>query len=258
MEAQRRIEEAIREQAVMENMQHAMEFSPESFGRVTMLYIPVEVNGVPVKAFVDSGAQQTIMSPECAERCNIMRLIDKRFAGVARGVGTAAILGRVHSAQLKLADLHLPCAFTIMEGRDVDLLFGLDMLKQHQACIDLEKNVLRINAREVKFLAEHELPEQAKMLERPIDIADSTPGANVGPSSTLSGPPPQFPGSGNSLGSQPAGNSGRSGPSVPANPSRYPETAVQTLMDLGASRDDAIRTLDAAGGNVDYAASMLF
>ncbi|XP_026460830.1 uncharacterized protein LOC113362020 [Papaver somniferum] len=40
----------------------------EKLGKV-MLYVNMEVNGVPLKAFVDSGAQSTIISKSCVERC---------------------------------------------------------------------------------------------------------------------------------------------------------------------------------------------
>jgi len=160
----------------------------------------------------------------------------------------------VHSAQMKLADLHLACAFTIMEGRDVDLLFGLDMLKAHQACIDLEKNVLRINGREVRFLAEHELPDKAKMLEAPVEV--SPPGAGPSaPARPPAGTQPSFPGSGHALGTAP--RSAVPSP-APVQASRYPEHDIQTLINLGATREVAIRALDAVGGNVEYAASVLF
>jgi hypothetical protein len=39
VEAQRRIEEAIRHQTIMENLEHALEYSPESFGGCTLVSV---------------------------------------------------------------------------------------------------------------------------------------------------------------------------------------------------------------------------
>jgi DNA damage-inducible protein 1 len=71
------------------------------FGTVEMLYVDMAANGEPLKVFVDSGAQMTIMTQTCAEKCNLMRLVDKRFQGMAVGVGSNAIIGRIHHCDLK-------------------------------------------------------------------------------------------------------------------------------------------------------------
>lgn len=75
---QAKIAQDIRQKNIEENMEAAMEYAPESFSQVVMLYLEIQVNGVLVKALVDSGARSTVMSQACAERCNIMRLVDRR------------------------------------------------------------------------------------------------------------------------------------------------------------------------------------
>ncbi|EEA07263.1 UBA/TS-N domain-containing protein [Cryptosporidium muris RN66] len=154
-EFQRLVEEEVRMRNVNETLEMAQEHLPESFAQVHMLYVNIEVNGILIRAFVDSGAQTTIMSKKCAEKCNLVRLIDNRFQGIAHGIGTSKILGKIHMAQMKVGQTFFSVSFTILEG-GIDFLFGLDLLRRHQCCIDLKKGILSIGNEQVPFLSESE------------------------------------------------------------------------------------------------------
>lgn len=246
-----------------------------------MLYIPVEVNATKAKAFVDSGAQATIMSPACAEACGIMRLIDKRYAGIARGVGTAKVLGRVHFAQIKIGDLFLPCSFTVMEGKEVDLLLGLDMLKRHQACIDLNKNALVIQGQEIAFLPEGECPKDSpRSADEPKILGpegmetgaisgavskSSEPGQSSSQSKAFpktpsfsTNPLPQHQQEKQHQQQSSEGTSTSGGKAPETGESQFPSADIARLVEMGLSREQAIHSLEAAGGNVLAAASMFF
>jgi DNA damage-inducible protein 1 len=223
-----------------------------------MLYLNVEVNGHKVKALVDSGAQATIMSPECADACGISRLIDTRFSGVARGVGTAKIIGRVHTAQIKIGNLFLPCSFTVMEGKSVDLLLGLDMLKRYQACIDLEKGCLVIQGENVPFLGEADIPKaEEELLEEPTVLGPSgtqigqRSGAVVSAESQQQPAEPTQPEQTAPLQQAPTQNTG--GDTTGVSPQH-----IESLIQMGADRSQAIGALQATGDDVDMAAGILF
>lgn len=240
--SQQQIEEAIRLKNVESNMETAMEFAPESFGQVHMLYIDCVVNGHPVKAFVDSGAQMTIMSQACAERCNINRLVDRRWEGIAKGVGTQKILGRVHLCQIQIGSLYLQSSFSILENQPMDMLLGLDMLRRHQCNIDLGKNQLQIGGTVTPFLSEAELPEHARL---------------NAPQSTSSSEDMELADALSRSVQEKSGPQTSSGASS-SESSQFPEKDISQLMSHGFSRHQVVDELKFSNGNVDQALASLF
>lgn len=236
LEAQKHIEQQIKQQNIQKNMEDALEHNPEAFTRIVMLYVFAEINGKETKAFVDSGAQTTIMSPQFAESCGLIHLIDNRFSGVAKGVGVGKIIGRVHAANVKIGkdsdlakNLYLQCSFTILETSKgaPDILIGLDTLRRFQACIDLKRCVLRIDNVEIPFLGENEVPDFLGTLESP-GLNNSQPqNNNIPPLSSKS-------------------------------ISKYSENDISKLISLGANRELAIKSLEVANGDMNVAASILF
>jgi DNA damage-inducible protein 1 len=249
VEAQKKIEAAIRQKGIDENWEAAIEHNPEAFGRVVMLYVDMEVNGVPLKAFVDSGAQSTIISKDCAERCGLLRLLDQRYRGVAIGVGQSEILGRIHVAPIKIGDIFYPCSFTVLDAQNMEFLFGLDMLRKHQCIIDLKDNVLRVGGGEVSvpFLQEKDIPSHARDDEKLSKLASPSQGA-AGESSKAREKTPDVP-----LRSSPAG-----APAVVPPQGGDFEAKVTKLVELGFDRASVIQALKLCNGNEDQAAGFLF
>ncbi|CAM9594194.1 unnamed protein product [Phaeothamnion confervicola] len=275
-ENQQRIEEMIRRENIEQNLAMAMEETPEAFGRVTMLYIDMEVNGRHIKAFVDSGAQSTIMSLTCAERCGLTHLIDKRFAGEARGVGVGKILGRIHMSHIKIGGTFFPCSFTILEKSDVEFLFGLDMLRRHHCVMDLKQSTLAFGSTgvSVSFLGEADLPANARgTTEADLNNPNGDEGGgggdimetSIATEGTAAAPPAEAAvGAAATAAGAPAAAVAAAGPlGTAAPPAAAPAAAatddakIQQLVNLGFPRQQAVAALSSTGGDVEQAAGLL-
>ncbi|CAG0918922.1 unnamed protein product [Notodromas monacha] len=226
--AQQMIAEEIRRKNVDANMEQALEHNPESFGTVVMLYVDCVVNKHHVKAFVDTGAQTTLMSAECADRCGIKRLIDTRWSGIAKGVGTQRITGRIHMVQIEIAGCFLASSFSILEDQPMDMLLGLDMLKRHQCIVDLNRNVLIIGTtgKETRFLNENELPPCARM-SGPAAAAEATSADDEALAKALAA----------------------SAEEAASKQSPFPEKDIKEVMNAGCNRQQALDELTKAKGD---------
>ena len=108
------------------------------------LRVECEINGHPMHAVIDTGAQISIMSTMFAKRCELYSSIDRRFAGRAVGVGSSEILGR-STPQVRLGAMQFKSDFSVLENTRVDLIIGLDILRKYQCNVCLRENVVKFH-----------------------------------------------------------------------------------------------------------------
>jgi DNA damage-inducible protein 1 len=246
-DVQKHIEEQIRRKAIDEQHDYAMEHNPESFASIIMLYCKVFVNGNQISALIDSGAQMTIMSKTCAERCGILRFLDTRFASVARGVGESKILGKIHAANLKIGNVHIDVAIHVIEQNTLEFIFGLDMMRKHRAVIDLRQDCLLLGDEKVPFMTEGEMPDRirgsngiktsSEIARDMIEKAEESERAARAQSNAMDVSRP----------------SESSAPQAQADPTKVKELAEM----MGVSEAAAAQALTVSNGNMDAAASFL-
>ena len=107
---------------VKENFNKRYEDIPESFIKPKMAYINVCINGVIIKAFVDTGAEISIMCKSTALICGIDDIIDYRCIGKVKGIGQKKITGNIHYVDVQFGNSLCPCSFSILDEPSVAVL----------------------------------------------------------------------------------------------------------------------------------------
>lgn len=243
---------------VANNLNQAYEENPEFFADVTMLYVKISLNGHELPAFIDTGAQRSLITPQLCDKCDLNHLVDRRFKMQARGVGEKQSDGRIHSVPMIIGGQSCATSLTVLDIGGVGLLIGLDWMKRFRIKIDLERNGLLIDGTFVEFLNEWEVKQLQK--ENGID-----PNGEIAPSSTTTQQPTKTT-------SAPANPSPVNRPPVPAPRNTAAaaaaaasatlttdqQTKLNSLTEMGFDRSSSLNALKQCGWNVDMAAGLLF
>uniref|UniRef100_A0A914HET4 Aspartic peptidase DDI1-type domain-containing protein n=1 Tax=Globodera rostochiensis TaxID=31243 RepID=A0A914HET4_GLORO len=143
-----------------------------------LLYIRMMIKNQPVIACVDIGAQYSIVSESCARRCDILKDVDRHHRMDAIGIGgSEKMVGRILACEVQVQGHIFAWPFEVMADRDIDVLFGLDLMLRHECVINLSKMVLRFgDGMETPFLSEQEVKreKQTIALEEVMQTAEGT------------------------------------------------------------------------------------
>lgn len=136
---------------IEKDLENAYECIPEFFFPVDMIYIPIKLHNNIINAFVDTGAQMSIIGKDIVEKLGLMERINTDYKTTLVGVGQSNSLGKIFNLEIELGGYLLNINATVVE-KGIEFLLGLDVLKNHKLTIDFENNCIKNSHLSVNFV----------------------------------------------------------------------------------------------------------
>ena len=126
-----------------------------------MCLITCAIGSVTVEMLVDTGAQSSVLSMPLVNQLGLSNRLDRRYQGVAAGVGRARISGALRNVVCTFGVGHVEFLmdFIVLDVRDPLVILGLDQLRKYKCLIDLEREKLVFGGAggvEVEMLPAHQ------------------------------------------------------------------------------------------------------
>ena len=136
------------------------------------LYIPVEIAGYKCRAFIDTGADISLITQAVLDLLQLN--ITEKIRGVAmmKGVGGGQKVLGYSSCEVNISDYQCKVKFSVLEEMEFDkylILLGRDFLHPYSCIIDFGKNTLNVQGHTVPFFDF----EQSQSLDIPINTKNT-------------------------------------------------------------------------------------
>jgi len=126
-----------------------------------MCLIPCTVGFITVEMLVDTGAQCSVLSMPLVNQLGLTNRLDKRYQGVAAGVGRARISGRIRNVICTFGVGHVEFLmdFTVLDINESMCIIGLDQMRKYKCLVDVGREKLIFGGAggvEVEMLPAHQ------------------------------------------------------------------------------------------------------
>jgi len=127
----------------------ALNIIPEMLVPINMIILNGEINDIPIKILLDTGASSSIIFNSTIERLNFSDLIDTEEKSELQGIGKEMSLGRLWFVELKLDNNIYPISLIVSNNNinNFDMILGINFLQSYKAQIDFKHRCLTLNDR---------------------------------------------------------------------------------------------------------------